>query len=303
MRVAYRATNRNIRFPLSSVNARAMNEENKYAATRHWLLEGGELLAVDALPLSDRGFRYGMHLFETLAVRHGRIAFLQEHLVKLAEQCRQLGYPFDSEIHELVAAARAQAAMEDGVLRLHVTAGDGNLDDPVVGPRVLLTAQPSAPFRLPLEPAILISYPTPHQLVPAGAKSGNYWQHAMAAATARSAGATDAILATPDNHLICVATGNLFLDVGGQWLTPDGSSGRRAGVVHDWLLGRLSVQMRQLDVTIIKQADAALVCNSRVGPRSVGSIDGRPLQQTIAQQQIIDEYWQEIQKTTSQADL
>ena len=38
----------------------------------------------DSLPLSNRAFRYGMGVFETVAVRDGRALLLDAHIERLA---------------------------------------------------------------------------------------------------------------------------------------------------------------------------------------------------------------------------
>ena len=45
------------------------------SGSRAWTLVEGSFREGACVPLTDRGFRYGMSVFETLAVRHGKILF------------------------------------------------------------------------------------------------------------------------------------------------------------------------------------------------------------------------------------
>ena len=49
----------------------------------------------EQLSVRDRGLAYGDGLFETIAVRGGRIPLLARHLARLAEGCRRLAIPLD----------------------------------------------------------------------------------------------------------------------------------------------------------------------------------------------------------------
>ena len=77
------------------------------------------------IEVSDRGLQYGDGVFETLAVRDGRITLLDFHLQRLMEGCRRLLIPSPSPDvirDELNAAARDQ---QRAVLKLIVTRGSG----------------------------------------------------------------------------------------------------------------------------------------------------------------------------------
>jgi hypothetical protein len=53
---------------------------------RTWKKTGTEWVPCENLPLGDRGFRYGMSVFETIAVREGKPLILEEHLEPLIIQ-------------------------------------------------------------------------------------------------------------------------------------------------------------------------------------------------------------------------
>ena len=85
-----------------------------------WTLVGGAFREGACIPVTDRGFRYGMSVFETLAVRQGRILFLDQHLAALKIACAAAGFRADG-----TEALSALEGLADGMLRIYVTAGDG----------------------------------------------------------------------------------------------------------------------------------------------------------------------------------
>lgn len=214
--------------------------------TRHWLREGddGPFRLADALPVTDRGFRYGMAVFETLRVRAGRVEFLGEHLWRLARACRASGFPVaGGTLREAGRLLRERAAASGpawtGVARLHVTAGDGGPTDPPRVCRFLVsleprgTLPPANSYRVPLR---LRVHPTPHHPAFGGRKTHNYWENVDALLAAHRAGADEALLADATGRLISACLGNVFLWRDGRLLTPPTARGARAGVIRTRVL-------------------------------------------------------------------
>lgn len=261
---------------------------------RHWMAAGdGGLVVADGLPPGDRGFRYGMHVFETILVRGGRPVFLAAHLGKLRRAIEAVG--FGGMPWGLPAGLDGFLSGVDlgsGVLRVHVTAGDGAPDDPVTNPRVLVTAEPRPPLRPPPAPAVVVSAGRGSIPEPSGVKSGNYWGNVRAHGEARRSGADEALLFTPDGMLLGAAFGNVFLSPDGEgWVTPAAASGRRAGVVHDWIVPRLGAVAADIPRDVVARARCLLLSNSWTGPRPVGRLDGRALDGAVAMDRLIDDYW------------
>ena len=209
--------------------------------TRHWLrdADGGPFRPAEALPLSDRGFRYGMAVFETLRVREGRVEFIGEHLWRLARACRASGFPVSpGALGETVRLLRQLAGSEapgwTGVARVHVTAGDGGPADPPRGCRFLVSLEPRKPPAASLyrDGLRLCVHPAPHHPPFGGRKTHNYWGNVDALLTARRAGADEALLGDAENRLISVCLGNVFLWRDGRLLTPPTARGARAGILR-----------------------------------------------------------------------
>ena len=106
----------------------------------------------EQLSVRDRGLAYGDGLFETIAVRGGRIPLLARHMARLAEGCRRLSIPLDLLLieHELRTFAEQ---LGEGVAKLIVTRGEGQ--------RGYVPPQPCQPLRI-LQAAPLPQYPAAH---------------------------------------------------------------------------------------------------------------------------------------------
>ena len=98
--------------------------------TKGWQLEGENWVAAGSLPLTDRGLRYGMSVFETIGVRDGQPLLFEKHAHLLATSAKELlGAGVKLAIPPLDPGDR-------GMLRFYVTAGDGGPGAPVKEPRI-----------------------------------------------------------------------------------------------------------------------------------------------------------------------
>lgn len=226
------------------------------------------------LPLTDRGFRYGMALFESVAVRGGRAEFLEEHLSRLEAAARGLGWPLDPAI--LARAGELLARLESPAFaRVYVTAGDGAPSAPVTAPRVFVFAEPralpsSAPIRVRL-------HPEPVLPLFGGLKTANYWANAEALRQAHAAGFEEALLFNPRGELVSACTGNVFVELDGKIVTPPLSSGARDGVTRAWVFRRRAVGERILTRGDLEAATACFLTNCWAGVRPVAALETRGL--------------------------
>ena len=77
-----------------------------------WVWNGREFAAADSVPLTDRGFRYGMSLFESVAVEHGKAEFWAEHLQRLLTSCVERDFAVDEEALRSVEGVFASAGRD-----------------------------------------------------------------------------------------------------------------------------------------------------------------------------------------------
>lgn len=210
------------------------------------LLRDGRFQSGD-LPLSDRGFRYGMSVFETIAILRGRPRLLDAHLARLAETVAAAGF-LPPDWQPAARAALNTPPIAEGVARIYVTAGDHD----GAPSRVALLFEA---LTLPGEFTTAHGVPVPFVPATPFGKTGNYWPHLLA----QPANGDQAILHRPDGTLLGGATANLLLFLDGRWLTP--AHPTRRGVVCDW------VSPMPADLTLADLATAEEICltNSRVG--------------------------------------
>jgi len=240
-----------------------------------WAFQAGAWEPCGSLPLEDRAFRYGMSVFETVAVLNGRLLFLEEHLNRLAHAASDRGWR-----GAVLPGSAPRIAAATGILRLYLTAGPGGVCDPLAGSCVALFEECEVGTDLP--PLRLLSSPAPYLPAPGGWKTGNYWQNVDALAAARAQGADDALLFNPAGCLVSAGMGNLFLEVDGGWKTPALETGARDGVVRAWVMKNLPVEESLLDADCVARAKSGFLTNSRAGIRPIGELDGRALQTDVS---------------------
>jgi branched-subunit amino acid aminotransferase/4-amino-4-deoxychorismate lyase len=249
-----------------------------------WKLFEGAWIDCASLPLADRGFRYGMSVFETAAVVDGRPLLLQAHLERLAHAASDCGGvlpalpDFDF------------SGLGTGLLRFYFTAGEGESCAPFAGNIYVLFDEAEVGWRL--APLRVMTCAAPYTPRPGGWKSGNYWQNVDVLAMARRADCDDALVFNAAGMLVGAAMANVFLLIDGSWVTPALAAGARDGAVRSWVMGRLGAREEILEATSAGLCAAAFLTNSRVGIRSIAELDGRALK--IETESIQQQYFHEV---------
>lgn len=257
----------------------------------------------------DRGLTVGDGVFDTCAVVAGQPFALRRHVARLVRSATVVGLP-EPPTDVVTRAARELAARLDGGtgrLRITWTAG------PAVGgsarregtPTLLLTASPET-----------VAHPSPDGAAPrsrtavvvvpwvrnersplVGAKSTSYAENVLALEYARSSGGTEAILGNTRGELCEGAASNVFLDTGGELLTPPLEAGCLAGVTRELVLvwaaeAGLPVREATIALSAFQEARHAAVTSATRGIVPVDSLDGRELrpgQITLRMQRVFAE--------------
>lgn len=248
-----------------------------------WKHNGEIWEACGALPLADRGFRYGMSVFETIAVRDGRPLLLKPHLERLDRAANDFGATlphlpqFDF------------SGLGTGLLRFYLTAGPGVPETPFAGHAFALFDPAEVDWKMPPLRVALSS--APYMPRPGGWKTGNYWQNIDALAAARRTGCGEALLFNPAGMLVSASMANVFLRIDGTWTTPALATGARDGVVREWTLAMLDASESIHGPDALACCTSAFLTNSRMGIRTIAELDGRPLIDASAeiQQRYFDE--------------
>jgi len=240
-----------------------------------WRWNGAAYEPCDSLPLTDRGFRYGMSVFESLRVTDGAAEFFEKHLSRLVQGCAER----EIEVEEAALAATEPLLAGKGMngfARIYVTAGDGAPSAPAGQPRVIVFIEPRTPpdsedaWEIGLHDE---SYQAPF----GGLKTANYWFNCAALAHARHRGFDEALLFNDRAELVSACMANVFILRDDRLCTPPRSSGARTGVIREWVIGRRKTEERRLRREDVVHADEIFLTNSWIGVMPVATLEGRPL--------------------------
>ena len=243
----------------------------------------------DSVPVSDRGFRYGMAVFESIRLFKGVPLFWEEHLRRLHEACDDREFPVTPEIF----AAAAETLREygrDGFVRIYITAGDGTVTAPVKEPRVFLILEDRE--RPSLSGYKLAMPEEPHQPIFGGLKTANYWPNIDTLQRALRRGDQEALLFNEHAELVSACMANVFLVTGGVIRTPALPCGARDGVIREWITRQTAVQECSLFLDDVRNADEVFITNSWIGIMPVTEIERRALpsrEQSTRLQAALDE--------------
>ena len=230
----------------------------------------------DLLPVADRGLAYGDGLFETIAVRHGRIALLERHLRRLGEGARRLALPIDLELvrAELLAFA---GELGRGVAKLIVTRGDGlrGYAPPAAARcRRILSGNPPPAYSARHRQVGIRLYPCVTRLAEqpllAGLKHLNRLEQVLARAEWQDPECAEGLMLDSSGRVIEGVFSNLFMVKAGELLTPALERCGVAGVMRAEILERavaagIPLRVCDLDRAQLLAADEVFLCNSQYG--------------------------------------
>ncbi len=193
--------------------------------------------AEPVLAALDHGVTVGDGVFETCGVVHGQAFALTRHLRRLRHSAVGIGLPEPDEdlLRDAVAEVLA-AGTGLGRLRITVTAGIGPLGSGrIPGPATVLVlagrASPPDVVRV-----VRVPWVRNERSAVAGLKTTSYVENAVVLAHAQARGADEALLANTVGEL-CEGTGtNVFVETGGEVLTPPLSSGCLGGITRELVL-------------------------------------------------------------------
>lgn len=239
-----------------------------------WLWQGDRFEPSTGLPLSDRGFRYGMSVFETVRIHDGHPVFWNAHLTRLRISAAYCGFSIPESILE-DAKSLISPLWAEGVLRLYVTAGDGAPGERA--PHSRIAALWESRTRRPVQGYLITTSNTPHLPLFGGLKTANYWANAHSLSAAREKGFHEALLFTQESHLVGGCMANAFVRIDGTWRTPSPSCGAREGVVRKWVLDRFDALQSDISRTEMRHADAVFLTSSWLGVMPARQLDERSL--------------------------
>lgn len=188
----------------------------------------------------DHGLTVGDGVFETCAVYEGQAFALTRHLRRLRRSALGLGLG-EPDLDEVRAAVEKVLAVagDAGRLRITLTGGPGPLGSHRFEPeeqRQTLVVLAGAATRAQVSRVVRVPWVRNERSAVAGLKTTSYAENVVALAEAYRQGADEAVLANTVGEL-CEGTGsNVFVERGGELVTPPLSSGCLAGITRDLLL-------------------------------------------------------------------
>lgn len=257
------------------------------------------------LRADDLGVARGEAVFETLRVAHGRPAFLQPHLQRLARSAARLDIALPGG---WAALARAAAATQtDGFLRLTCTkgaAGQRPVGFAVAGPiSAELRAQRADGVRaitLTLGVDAAVRRQSPWLL--GGVKTTSYAVNMASLRAAEAAGAQDAVWLSSDGEVLEAPTSTVALVVDGTVLTPPADQvGILAGTTAQVALAACPapVQARRTTVADLRAADEVMLMSSVRGVAPVVRLDDRDLPIGPVTREVREAFERAVQADTS----
>ncbi len=225
---------------------------------------------------SDRGFTLGDGLFETTAVRGGKISRLESHLRRLLRGCEVLGLPSAPDtLSDVIGAVLAANELRDAAVRITYTRGPGarGLAAPHrCLPTLLVTAGPLPAPRPPAR-CIVATVTRRNEHSPLSRiKSTNYLDAILAREEARRRNADEALLLNTAGKLAEATAANLFIVRGGQVMTPPFSDGALEGIMRSEIFAQTGAAECSLSVADLLSADEVFLSNS-LGLQAVVSVD------------------------------
>ncbi len=240
----------------------------------NWLVNGQR---DGVLSPADRGLAYGDGLFETIALRGGRLRFVDYHFDRLVAGCTRLGIPAPdlSQLTRELEVARQDC--RDGTAKIILTRGlgpRGYRPPEIVEPTRVISvtatdssaAQPwSSGIRVRLCTTSLSENPAL-----AGMKTLNRLEQVIARAEWHTPDIAEGLMMTAAGHVVCGTQSNLFLVRHGTLLTPPVNRCGVSGVMRRVILeeaGRLGIAVQTPVVTVAALATATelFVSNSLQG--------------------------------------
>jgi len=237
----------------------------------------GRRVAVDEarLPAGSPSAQAGLGLFETIALREGRLLELDAHLERMFDGAAQIGLkaPDRAALCATLLEAAGEGAPACGWVKI-VLAGEGRtfvfrgaMDAAEEGRRSSAVLLPWR--RNPKDPL-------------AGLKTLNYAGNLLGLDRARSEGADEGLWLNTRGHLAEGCTSNLFVVQQGKLFTPGVGEGILPGVVRGLALAAarglgLPVHEGRVRLVRLERAGEAFLTSSLRGLRPLVRFRGRPV--------------------------
>lgn len=248
-------------------------------------LNGKILRAEDPVLLaSNRGYRYGDALFETMKVASKNILLETYHFERLFAGLRLLQFEVPKLLtreklcKEVLLLAEKNHCGNLARIRLSVFRGNGGVYDEERTPQYLIECWPlnESLNRLNENGLVIDVFPAARKSCDSFShlKSANYLPYTMAAIYAKANKLNDCLVLNTDGNIADATIANVFLIKEGVVITPGPDQGCVNGVMRRHLLEKMkdagySIQENPVSVSTLEEADEVFLTNAISGIRWV----------------------------------
>ncbi|MCP5361976.1 MAG: aminotransferase class IV [Hyphomicrobiales bacterium] len=245
-----------------------------YGGTVHYTSINSRLISSEAtqIAISERGFRYGDGVFETILLRSGLPYLWDGHMARLQAGLTALRLPPVDTVRlwQDSAALIAKNQIEDGILRLCISRGQGGQgylpagkSTPLIVIECLPGSEETGGITLWLSQICL----APASCRPTQAKTMQGLPYTLARLEASEAGADDALMCALDGTVAEAASGNVFWVQDGRLYAPVLATGCLPGTTRAAIMrfSPLPIQEVSLEPEALEQADEVFMTNAGRG--------------------------------------
>ncbi len=233
---------------------------------------------------SNRGYRYGDGLFETMKLEQGRILLEDLHFKRLMKGLQVMQYEipglFSSGklVEEILRLAEKNQVLRKGRIRLSVFRGNGGLNEGDRNLQYLIECWPlpDEAGRLNENGLLIDIYPDARKSCDlfSGLKTANFLPYSMAALYAKAHKLNDCLVLNTAGNLADTTIANLFIIRDNVLITPGENQGAVDGVMRKYLLMELRkagypVEERAVSIADLKGATEVFLTNAIQGIRWV----------------------------------
>lgn len=233
---------------------------------------------------SDRSYRYGDGVFETIRIRKRKILFAKLHFERLmvSLQTIKINVPklvtpelLENEIMDLCERNKIE---DDARVRLSVSRGQGGLYDSNDNFQYLVECSPLTGItgRLNENGLVIDIFPDARKSIDmfSNLKSANYLPYTMAAIYAKEKKLNDCLVLNVHDRICDATIANIFWVKEKTVFTPPLSEGCVAGVMRRYLMEKLasagqSLKEEELGIGSLANADEVFLTNAMYGIRWV----------------------------------
>jgi branched-chain amino acid aminotransferase len=246
---------------------------------QHWVSINGTLLPAEDARVSvfDAGFMQGIGLFETMRAYDGRVFRLRQHIDRLVNSARVLGWtvvPAPSELADNVRQVLSAGGDADARVRLTVTTGSLHAEAGDT-PRLTIVASASPAMKYPDEyytkgvTAVVSACRQNPSDPTVGHKTTSYFARLASLRVAYAEAAFEALWFTPEGYLAEGAISNVFVVRDEQLLTPPLDTGvlpgiTRAAVIELAVEHDIPVREKVLTLDDVLASEEVFLTNSMI---------------------------------------